>query len=394
MWSLKKRWREFTWGRFLLCWDQSFAISKVLTNMRELKTARIVAMTRVVISSSTAVKKSSSLKREWVATKSMSSTKNRLPGTHGSLRSGHKLKSQTNLLSSSLSKSRQSKKAKIQWDLFLVKRMTRLSVQLLIWSKSLFLWLFCSELSTVSVTKIFSTEFASIVLTTLRWKRPLDQVLNLQRWLKLKKMLWTTLQREVLLRLTPKTKELSMQSFYLRLNFCLTFLLFQTECTKSLSSLVTWQTSSSRRVLVRFKRMIEITTVKRGLTCLVLYLQATSDRSLETSLMLCRRSWKKTLTMVMTRFYFRRQSSMTLSRTGLKLHSLLETGVKIRMVMFKRPEYLKYWIDSHLLLLFHTLEGWILQLQRQVNSRSLVSFTTLTGVWCVQQKLLKVQLVA
>lgn len=140
MWSLKKRWREFTWERFLLCWDQSFAISKVLTSMRELKTARIVAMTRVVISSSTAVKKSSSLKREWVATKLMFSTKNRLPGTHGSLRSGHKLKSQTNLLSSSQSKSRQSKKAKIQWDHFLVKRMTRLSVQLLIWSKSLFLW--------------------------------------------------------------------------------------------------------------------------------------------------------------------------------------------------------------------------------------------------------------
>ena len=57
-----------------------------------------------------------------------------------------------------------------------------------------------------------------------------------------------------------------------------------------------------------------------------------------------------------------------------------------------RLVYPKFLTDWPMLLLFHTYVAVIPPLHVQENKQSLVSFTTLTGVWCAQLKLLKVRL--
>jgi len=161
---------EFLSEKYLWCCALIFVNSKIWMSMRESRMVKTADMIREATLSSTVVKKLLWHRREWLTIKFKSSARNHLQGTVGWQKSEARLKIQISHPSSSLCKLRQSKKV-------LAKQETiKLSARPSTWLRSLYLWLFCSELWIVWVTNIFLIEFALIVQITLKWKKPYDLV--------------------------------------------------------------------------------------------------------------------------------------------------------------------------------------------------------------------------
>ena len=155
---------ELWLARFLSCSALSSVSFTAWTSMTECTVAKTVSLIKVATLSSTAVKKSSSLRRGWPTTKSMSFTRSPLLSILGLLRSDHRLRVQTSPLNFCKCSSRVRTRV---WGNLWLASSDRASMSQFLFLKRVFHLLSSSEHWDVSQISKYYRKSVSIALMTL-----------------------------------------------------------------------------------------------------------------------------------------------------------------------------------------------------------------------------------